>query len=62
MTQTLSILCPKLISEELTAASEEFRMTFAKELSILSQREEYVKVVSAMIKEYLDIPQDSAKA
>ena len=57
LTQTLSILCPKLISEDLTSASEDFRMTFTKELSVLAKKEEYVKVVSAMITEYLDSSQ-----
>ena len=61
LTQTLSILCPRLISEELTIASEEFSTTFSKELSVLSQKDEYVNIVSAMIAEYLDIPQDSAE-
>ena len=36
LVQTLSILDHKLVTETLTAASDEFRTTFAKELVVLS--------------------------
>ena len=57
MTKTFSILPNQFVTETLTSACDDFRMTFVKELVVLTQREEYLSIVDEMIAEYLSIPE-----